>query len=106
MPPGPVRTCIGCRTRRLQHELVRITVDPAGLLLVDRHAPGRGAWLCSNSSGCLGLAIKHRAIERALKRQLAPGAAGSLQEAFGAVAPDVADSLAVGRPPDRQQTKG
>ena len=44
-PAGPVRTCIGCGTRRPQHELVRFAA-PAGTLVAGR-GPGRGAYLCA-----------------------------------------------------------
>ncbi len=43
-PGTPVRTCVGCRQRDRPSELVRIAVR-AGVAVVDRRAPGRGAWM-------------------------------------------------------------
>jgi len=70
-PPGPVRTCVGCRKRELAVELLRVvavdgngeyavTVDPA------RKLPGRGAWLHPERA-CLDAAIRRRAFARALR---------------------------------------
>ena len=36
---------------------------------VGRHEPGRGAWLCDDS-GCFDLAIRRRALGRALRTEL------------------------------------
>jgi predicted RNA-binding protein YlxR (DUF448 family) len=65
---GPIRTCIGCRARRPQAELVRCVLDADGTARLDRHGPGRGAWLCG--AGCLGPAIRRRAFERAWRTQV------------------------------------
>ena len=65
-PAGPIRTCIGCRAQRPQAELVRCVLDAAGRARVDRHGPGRGAWLCG--PGCLEQALRRRAFERAWRR--------------------------------------
>ncbi|MCV7415395.1 YlxR family protein [Mycolicibacterium litorale] len=71
-PPGPVRTCVGCRKRELAAELLRVaavvdgngkcaaTVDTTGNL------PGRGAWLHPDQQ-CLHAAIRRRAFVRALR---------------------------------------
>ena len=40
-PPGPIRTCIGCRARRPQAELVRCVLGADG---VARRPAGRGSW--------------------------------------------------------------
>ena len=44
--PGRSRTCVGCRTRAPAGNLVRVARRADGSLVVDRDAPGRGAWLC------------------------------------------------------------
>jgi uncharacterized protein len=73
VPPGSVRTCVGCRQRTAKSELLRVVVgdrgsgrevlpDPAG------RAPGRGAHLHPTTE-CLGLALRRRAFPRALKVQ-------------------------------------
>jgi predicted RNA-binding protein YlxR (DUF448 family) len=45
------RTCVGCRTARPKAELARLVVASDGLV-VDRHQhlPGRGAYVCTNST--------------------------------------------------------
>ena len=62
-----LRTCVGCRARDARSVLVRV------VWLVDRvavdesaSAPGRGAWLHPDGS-CLALAVKRKAIGRALR---------------------------------------
>lgn len=63
----PLRTCVACRTTRPKRELVRIVRTPAGELLIDRKGKvsGRGAYVCPEPS-CAELAVKRRALERAL----------------------------------------
>ena len=50
----PVRTCVGCRERAPQSELVRLVWDGASVF-VSRTAPGRGAWVhpCQKCTGKL-----------------------------------------------------
>jgi len=70
----PVRTCIGCRKRAAQPELVRVTAatDPesgAARLVIDhgtQRSSGRGAWL-HNDQSCISRAIEKRAFSRALR---------------------------------------
>jgi predicted RNA-binding protein YlxR (DUF448 family) len=63
----PTRTCVACRTERPKRELVRIVRTPTSEVLVDLSGKrsGRGAYLCP-SVECLKLAIKRKALERAL----------------------------------------
>ncbi|MEU4803379.1 YlxR family protein [Actinosynnema sp. NPDC023587] len=66
---GPVRTCIGCRTRTLPSELLRVVVvDGAVVPDTRRRLPGRGAWLHPDE-GCLRDAEKRRAFPRAFRVQ-------------------------------------
>jgi predicted RNA-binding protein YlxR (DUF448 family) len=60
---APIRTCVGCRAKRPQAELVRCVLAADGCAHVDRYAPGRGAWLCG--SRCLDAALRRRGFERA-----------------------------------------
>jgi predicted RNA-binding protein YlxR (DUF448 family) len=60
-------------------ELVRVVLDPGGALVVGTGLPGRGAWLCRGSAGCLELALKRRAFSRALRAQVAPEAVADLR---------------------------
>ena len=62
---GPVRTCVGCRQRAEQPELLRI-VHLNNELLVSNTSIGRGAWLHPNGN-CFELAITRKAFGRALK---------------------------------------
>jgi predicted RNA-binding protein YlxR (DUF448 family) len=67
---------------------VRVVAGDAGSLILGRHLPGRGAWLCGDGTGrpvrkCLAEAERHRSFGRALRAQVAPGAVGALREAPG-----------------------
>lgn len=70
---GPVRTCVGCGSKRPQAELTRFVIGPGGAIEVDRarRLPGRGAYLCG--AGCLTAALKRKAFGRAFR-----GKAGQL----------------------------
>ncbi len=48
-------------------ELVRIARSLDGQLVASRTAPGRGAWLCQGQPGCVDLALKRRAFDRAFR---------------------------------------
>ncbi|WP_425954431.1 YlxR family protein [Xylanimonas sp. McL0601] len=71
---GPVRTCVGCRERDLRSALLRLVLVPdaaAGasprVVVDERKAlPGRGAWV-HPSAACLDLAVRRRAVPRALR---------------------------------------
>jgi predicted RNA-binding protein YlxR (DUF448 family) len=68
----PLRTCVGCRRVTTPDELVRLVADAEGRVLVGRTLPGRGAWLCRGSRGCLEAALRRGKLARALRRELAP----------------------------------
>ncbi|MGH7692285.1 MAG: YlxR family protein [Candidatus Dormibacteria bacterium] len=66
--PAPLRTCVGCRSKRPQPELLRlhwqrqrVEVDAPG-----RRSGGRGAYLCANMT-CWERARKGRTLARALR---------------------------------------
>jgi len=65
---GPLRTCVGCRRRDSPRGWQRVAAGPDGTLGAGRHAPGRGAWLCSTA--CLEEAIRRGSLARALRRSL------------------------------------
>ena len=68
----PVRTCIGCRGRGGRSDLVRVVVVE-GLLVPDprMRIAGRGAWLHPDPD-CLDLAVRRRALTRALRAEVSP----------------------------------
>lgn len=64
----PRRTCVACRKVDAKRGLVRLVRLPEERVAIDPTGKraGRGAYLC-NEQGCWALALKRRAIERALK---------------------------------------
>jgi predicted RNA-binding protein YlxR (DUF448 family) len=73
----PERTCIGCRKRDQLSALVRLAAD-GDHVVVDaaRRRPGRGAWVHLDPRCTRRLAAG--ALERGLRRKLAPDALTSL----------------------------
>lgn len=70
----PTRTCVACRTERQKREFVRIVRAPDGSVSIDAsgRANGRGAYLCADGT-CWAVALKKKAIERALTAPLPAG---------------------------------
>jgi len=66
-PSSPSRTCVGCRQRTPQSDLIRVVVV-GGALVPDLHRrmPGRGAYVHPDP-GCLERAEQRRAFPRALR---------------------------------------
>ncbi|NCZ71232.1 MAG: YlxR family protein [Actinobacteria bacterium] len=62
---APIRTCVGCRSRREQAALTRYSRDVAGEVRASRTASGRGAWICTDSQNCLERAFSTRGFEPA-----------------------------------------
>jgi hypothetical protein len=62
----PERTCVGCRRRRGQGELVRLVQEQGRAVAAPPGAPGRGAYLCPEVK-CLEAAEKKRAFARAFR---------------------------------------
>jgi predicted RNA-binding protein YlxR (DUF448 family) len=75
----PIRTCVGCRKTDTQEKLVRIVLDGAGRVKVDREKKmaGRGAWL-HESRACVEKAIHISGLPRAFRRRTQPLEAGAL----------------------------
>jgi predicted RNA-binding protein YlxR (DUF448 family) len=55
-------------------ELYRVVRGSSGEFEVDRHLPGRGAWLCVGSKGCAEAAVRKGALGRALRAEFDKGA--------------------------------
>jgi predicted RNA-binding protein YlxR (DUF448 family) len=62
---------VACRTERQKREFLRIVRAPDGTVSIDTtgRANGRGAYLCADGS-CWSVALKKKAIERALSASL------------------------------------
>nr|WP_276319988.1 YlxR family protein [Haloactinopolyspora alba] len=68
-----MRTCIGCRSRAVKSNLLRVVADGSGsprelVPDVDGRLPGRGAYVHPRSE-CLDLAERRRAFSRALRSE-------------------------------------
>ena len=65
------RTCMGCGEESPKREMVRVVRQPDGTIRVDRSgkAPGRGAYVCSDSE-CVAKAKKKDTLSRALKAKV------------------------------------
>jgi predicted RNA-binding protein YlxR (DUF448 family) len=62
----PERSCVGCRRRRGQDELVRLVAAQGRVVRARPGAPGRSAYLCPDQK-CLEAAEKKRAFARAFR---------------------------------------
>ncbi|MGE0878509.1 MAG: YlxR family protein [Acidimicrobiia bacterium] len=103
-----VRTCVGCRRKAEQTELIRVA-RVGDRLVADRTAPGRGAWICRASTICFEDAAKRRGFERGLRAAVSPQEIAALRTLlFAPGGVDVKDSPAVISPggDDRNPTKG
>lgn len=80
-----IRTCLSCRLRKPQNQLLRFAVDNRGLLVLDdrRRLGGRGAYCC-NETACLRAFVKNRrGLARALRKtevRLDDGLKGVIRE--------------------------
>ena len=66
MKHAPIRTCLGCRTSRPKHELVRLVRRADGRVVVDASGPGRGAYVCAEP-GCVEKALKAGRLAHAFR---------------------------------------
>jgi predicted RNA-binding protein YlxR (DUF448 family) len=58
--------------------LFRVVRTEAGTLAVGRSLPGRGAWLCRSSPGCIDRAAGRHAFSRALRGEVTGSAVEGL----------------------------
>ena len=63
----PMRTCVGCRSKKTKKELIRVLKTPEGEIRLDPtgRQNGRGAYICADPE-CLAKARKNHGIERSL----------------------------------------
>jgi|SRR5688572_15770127 len=89
-PRVPVRSCIGCRTKRASDLLVRLT-RVAGRTTIGGVSNGRGAWLCRAGGpdgppvdpGCLEQALRKRAFGKAWRTSIGPADEDEIRETCG-----------------------
>jgi len=62
----PERSCVGCRGKRAQAELIRLHVEAGRVCLATPGSPGRSAYLCPDPA-CLTAAGRRRALGRAFR---------------------------------------
>ena len=64
------RTCIACRRKKNQNDMIRVCKFNGIVIVEKQHSPfGRGAYIC-NSKDCVELVIKKRLLNRAFKANL------------------------------------
>jgi predicted RNA-binding protein YlxR (DUF448 family) len=66
--------------------MVRVVRLGDGSLASGRALPGRGAWLCGESTTCVDLAEKRNAFERALRGPIRVGAVDDVRRVLGGLA--------------------
>ena len=62
----PMRSCVVCRTKRTQSELLRIGYNSEKTEIYFNKGNGRGVYLCKQEE-CISAAKKRKSIARALK---------------------------------------
>ncbi|WP_086003783.1 YlxR family protein [Nocardiopsis alkaliphila] len=72
----PVRTCVGCRSRTVQSDLVRLVAEGTAITPDTRgRRPGRGAYL-HHDRRCFELAERRKAWSRAFRSRKGTNPAG------------------------------
>ncbi len=82
----PQRTCVGCRGRSDKTDLVRLVWDPRSAVVLidtDQRLPGRG---CYVHPDCAAIAVKRRAIGRALHTSVDPEQVAAILAPLGSPA--------------------
>ena len=67
MKKVPLRTCMGCNSKKTKKELIRIVKDKQNNVSLDRTGKmeGRGAYICDDIN-CLEKVIKSKRLEKVL----------------------------------------
>ena len=67
MKKVPLRTCMGCNSKKTKRELIRIVKDKQNNVSIDRTGKmeGRGAYICDDIN-CLEKVIKSKRLEKVL----------------------------------------
>lgn len=86
---GPVRSCVACRTRRPQGELLRLARTARGFEIdPERRLPGRGAYVCPDREACRSerqLRRFARLSAAELSERLSVFASGNGQQSAGGI---------------------
>lgn len=61
----PERTCVACRRKRPQGELLRLTPQGQGWVVQQRNRTGRGLYVCADSPACW----QEKPLRRAFRAQ-------------------------------------
>ena len=71
VPEMPLRTCLGCGSKRVKQELLRFAVNGSGEVVLDQHnrQSGRGAYCCPDKSCLDGLTRKKGKLARAFRTE-------------------------------------
>jgi uncharacterized protein len=81
---APIRTCLGCRKRKEQQEMLRFALDSGGCVIKDFRGKhdGRHVYCCQNDS-CLQRFFKNKkGLSRAFRQQVL-GFDEGVQDLFG-----------------------
>jgi predicted RNA-binding protein YlxR (DUF448 family) len=65
---APERTCVGCRSRHMQDELIRLALVDGRVTVAGQAPRGRSAYLCAREE-CLDKALKRAAFKRAFRSE-------------------------------------
>ena len=67
----PTRTCMGCNTKKLKKELIRVVKSKEGKISIDKTGkmPGRGAYICDDIE-CLKKAINSKRLEKCFETKI------------------------------------
>ena len=67
MKKVPLRTCMGCNSKKTKKELIRIVKDKENNVFIDRTGKkeGRGAYICDDIT-CFEKVIKNKRLEKVL----------------------------------------
>ncbi len=80
---APLRKCVGCSESKPKKELIRIVKNKEQEVFIDEtgKANGRGAYVCKDIK-CLNKAIKTKAINKALGKDLTDEVLESLRRSL------------------------
>ena len=67
----PLRTCMGCNSKKPKNELIRIVKNKENLISIDKTGKqeGRGAYIC-DSIECLEKVIKSKKLSKVLETEI------------------------------------